>query len=238
MSHTIPTLRIATHQTYTPPAAQRKTHAAETTGDASGSADFHAMLSSNNLPAPSAAATAPVPVSIATATPSFPAVPVTSPATSSSSMAPAAQSATTANPPGSADFRALFNTNNRPDPPVAATTAWPMAPTVQSLFGDNPWCTDAGGTGPQGAYCYNPVYFATPATAAKVAQMLGGKVVAMDSITPFGPFKQNQPNLMVQMPDGKLINAGLIAGLYSHGYSKQTVDRLISQEVNGDLIQT
>ena len=149
------------------------------------------------------------------------------------------------NPPGSADFRSIFNTNNHPTPAETATakasataTAFPMAPSAQSLFGDNPWCTDAGGTGPQGAYCYNPVYFATPATAAKVAQMLGGKVVAMDSITPFGPFKQNQPNLMVQMPDGKLINAGLIAGLYSHGYSKQTVDRLISQEVNGDLIQT
>jgi hypothetical protein len=154
------------------------------------------------------------------------------------SAAPAAQSATTANPPGSADFRALFNSNNQPAPPTAATTAWPMAPTAQSLFGDNPWCTDAGGTGPQGAYGFNPVFFATPATAAKVAQMLGGKVVATDSITPFGPFKQNQPNLMVQMPNGKLINAGLIAGLYSHGYSQQTVDQLISQEVNGDPVQT
>jgi hypothetical protein len=157
------------------------------------------------------------------------------------------------NPPGSADFRSIFNTNNQPAPAAAATatssvsttatrssavvtpaaTAFPMAATAQSLFGDNPWCTDAGGTGPQGAYSFNPVFFATPATAAKVAQMLGGKVVATDSITPFGPFKQNQPNLMVQMPDGKLINAGLIAGLYSHGYSQQTVDHLISQEVNG-----
>jgi hypothetical protein len=160
------------------------------------------------------------------------------------------------NPPGSADFRSIFNTNNQPDPAAAGTattsvttatatpgsagvavtpapTAFPMAPTAQSLFGDNPWCIDAGGTGPQGAYSFNPVFFATPATAAKVAQMLGGKVVATDSITPFGPFKQNQPNLMVQMPDGKLINAGLIAGLYSHGYSQVTVDQLISQEVNG-----
>ena len=160
------------------------------------------------------------------------------------------------NPPGSADFRSIFNTNNQPAPAATGTatasvgtatttpssavvavapaaTAFPMAPSAQALFGDNPWCTDAGGTGPQGAYSYNPGYFATPATAAKVAQMLGGTVVATDAITPFGPFKQNQPNLMVQMPDGKLINAGLIAGLYTHGYAQHTVDHLISQEVNG-----
>ena len=145
------------------------------------------------------------------------------------------------NPPGSADFRSIFNTNNHPTPAETATakastataTAFPMAPSAQSLFGDNPWYSNAGGTGPQGAYSFNPVFFATPATAAKVAQMLGGTVVATDAITPFGPFKQNQPNLMVQMPDGKLINAGLIAGLYTHGYAQHTVDHLISQEVNG-----
>ena len=112
----------------------------------------------------------------------------------------------------------------------AATASW-MAPTAQSLFGDNPWSTDAGGNGPGGSYNYSHYYFATPQTAAKVAQMLGGKVVAMDAITPYGPFKQNQPNQMVQMPDGKLINAGLIAGLYDHGYSQGTVDQLVASEV-------
>ncbi len=110
-----------------------------------------------------------------------------------------------------------------------------MAPTAQSLFGDNPWCTGAGGNGPNGSYSYNPYYFATPQTAAKVAQMLGGQVVAVDAITPYGPFKQNQPNQMVQMPDGRLINAGLIAGLYDHGYSQVTVDQMIAGEVNGKL---
>ena len=114
-----------------------------------------------------------------------------------------------------------------------ATTTSSMAPTAQSLFGDNPWSTSAGGTGPSGSYSYNPYYFATPSTAAKVAQMLGGTVVAENAITPSGPFVQNQPNLMVQMPDGRLINAGLIAGLYDHGYSQQTVDQMIASEVNG-----
>jgi hypothetical protein len=166
-------------------------------------------------------------------------------------------SATTANTSGSTDFRSIFNTNTQPaaaatatasasvggatvnttSPAVVSTVSaasmYPMAPTTESLFGANPWCTDAGGTGPGCSYSYNPMYFATPATAAKVAQMLGGKVVAMNAITPFGPFQQNQPNLMVQMPDGKLINAGLVAGFYSHGYPQQMVDQMISSEVNG-----
>ena len=119
--------------------------------------------------------------------------------------------------------------------PAAAATC-PLAPTAQSLFGANPWSAGAGGTGPGGSYSYNPYYFATPATAAKVAQMLGGKVVAMDAITPYGPFQQNQPNQMIQMPDGRLINAGLVAGFYDHGYTQQTVDKMIAAEVTGNTM--
>ena len=115
-------------------------------------------------------------------------------------------------------------------PPAAAMTS-PLAPTAQSLFGANPWMTGTGGTGPNGSYSYNPYYFATPATAAKVAQMLGGTVVAMNAITPFGPFQQNQQNLMVQMPDGRLINAGLVAV-----YTQQTVDKMIAAEVSGNTM--
>jgi hypothetical protein len=111
-----------------------------------------------------------------------------------------------------------------------------LAPTAKSLFGANPWSTGAGGTGPAGSYAYNPYYFATPATAAKVAQMLGGKVVAMNDITPFGPFQQNQPNQMIQMPDGRLINAGLVAGFYDHGFTQQMVDKMIAAEVSGNTM--
>jgi hypothetical protein len=119
--------------------------------------------------------------------------------------------------------------------PAAAATTSQMAPTSESLFGSNPWVSNAGGTGPNGEYGYNRCYFATPATAAKVAQMLGGTVVKADAITPLGPFKQNQPNLMVQMPNGKLINAGLVAGFYDHGYTQQAVDAMIASETCGDL---
>ena len=114
-----------------------------------------------------------------------------------------------------------------------------MAPTAESLFGSNPWISDAGGKGPAGSYSYNKYYFATPETAAKVAQMLGGKVVATNDITPFGPFVQNQPNQMVQMPDGRLINAGIIASYYDRGATQQSVDALIKAEVgNGPTLQT
>jgi hypothetical protein len=165
----------------------------------------------------------------------------------------------TGNPAPAADFGTELKTQT--DPPAAGTASSPhsvgtmtpwspaavvtnpapattssMAPTAQSLFGDNPWSTGAGGSGPGGSYAYNPLYFATPATAAKVAEMLGGKVVEADDITPFGPFKQNQPNQMVQMPDGRLINAGLVAGFYDRGYSQQMVDKMIAAEVSGDLL--
>ena len=119
--------------------------------------------------------------------------------------------------------------------PVAVSTC-PLAPTAQSLFGASPWSTNAGGTGPGVSYSYNPYYFATPQTAAKVAQMRGGKVVAMDAITPLGPFQQNQQNQMVQMPDGRLINAGLVAGFYDHGFSQQAVDKMIAAEVSGNTM--
>jgi hypothetical protein len=164
--------------------------------------------------------------------------------------------ASTSNPAPPADFKTVLNNQTNPAPAAAppasrmigtaspmpaaavitppAVAPSPMAPTAQSLFGANPWSTDAGGAGPGGSYSYNQYYFATPATAAKVAQMLGGTVVAVDAITPYGPFKQNQPNQMVQMPDGKLINAGLVAGFYDHGYTQQTVDKMIAAEVSGD----
>ena len=126
-----------------------------------------------------------------------------------------------------------------PSPPTAAVvpaafSTCPLAPTAQSLFGANPWSAGAGGTGPTGGFSYNPYYFATAATAAKVAQMLGGKVVAMNDITPFGPFQQNLPNQMIRLPNGRLINAGLVAEFYDHGFTQQMVDKMIAAEVTGN----
>jgi hypothetical protein len=113
--------------------------------------------------------------------------------------------------------------------PVASEPV--MAPTAESLFGPNPWISNPGGKGPAGSYSYNKYYFATPETAAKVAQILGGRVVATNDLTPYGPFVQNQPNQMVQMPDGRLINAGIIASYYDRGLSQQSLDALINGEI-------
>ena len=111
-----------------------------------------------------------------------------------------------------------------------------MAPTAESLFGNNPWIANPGGTGPGCTYSYNQVYFATPQTAAIVAQMLGGTVVPQNALTPSGPFTQNQPNQMVQLPNGRLVNAGLIADMYNHGYTQSTVNQMVAAETTGDTM--
>jgi hypothetical protein len=80
-------------------------------------------------------------------------------------------------------------------------------------------------------YSYNPYYFATADTAAKVAQMVGGTVVKTNAITPYGPFQQTQPNYMVQPPNGRQINAGLFASFFDHGYTQDFVNRLITSEL-------
>jgi hypothetical protein len=131
-----------------------------------------------------------------------------------------------------ANFRALFTMAPAASTTPAAVTA-PVVPTAQSMFGPNPWATNPGGMAPNGvSYSYNHYYFATPATAQKVAQMVGGKVVEANAITPFGPFQQNMPNQMVELPGGRVINAGLFASFYDHGYSQQFIDRLVSSEIN------
>ena len=153
------------------------------------------------------------------------------------SAAPAAASTTAATASPSGGIGTMNRISATTTTVVAATSSGSaLAPTAQELFGATPWNTDAGGTGPGGSYSYNPYYFATAATAAKVAQMLGGKVVSTDAITPSGPFVQNQPNQMIQMPDGRLINAGLVAGFYDHGFTQQTVDKMIAAEVTGNTM--
>jgi len=118
-----------------------------------------------------------------------------------------------------------------------ALTATPVAPadppTPQSVFGANPWDTNPTGSGPTGAYNYNPYYFATAQTAATVASMVGGTVVQINDMGgPSGnPFVQSQPNEMVQLANGALINPGLVASFYTHGYSQSMVNQMISNEV-------
>jgi hypothetical protein len=114
---------------------------------------------------------------------------------------------------------------------LAAASAQDAAPTAVSVFGANPWITDPTGTAPDGSvYNYNPVYFATASTAAQVAQMVGGTVVASDQIANGGGFQQQQPNEMVKLANGTLINPGLVASFYTHGYPQSMIDQMIASE--------
>lgn len=118
---------------------------------------------------------------------------------------------------------------------VAPTTST-SAPTAQSVFGDQPWLQDPGGTGADGStWDYNPIYFATPATAAQVASMVGGTVIQQNVMTPSAgsTLMQNQPNEMVQLSNGTVLNPGLIADFYDHGYSQSMVDQMIQNEIKG-----
>jgi len=118
-----------------------------------------------------------------------------------------------------------------------ATTAAPAAssgpPTAQSVFGANPWVTNPTGSGPLGTYNYNPFYFATPQTAAEVAAMVGGTVVQVNCFgqSPGNPFSQNQPNEMVRLSNGTMLNPGLVASFYTHGYPQSMVDQMVANEV-------
>ncbi len=130
------------------------------------------------------------------------------------------------------NLKALFS--SVPTPVVAEKPAQ-TAPTAESAFGPNPWMSNPTGIGPNGQpFSYNKFYFATEQTAAKVAKMAGGKVVKTNMFTPSGgAFSQQQPNYMVEMPDGRLINPGLVASFYTHGYSQSYVEQMVAAEFRG-----
>jgi hypothetical protein len=118
---------------------------------------------------------------------------------------------------------------------VSTTPADATDDSSGSPFGANPWLTDPTGSGPGPVTNYNPIYFATAQTAQTVAQMTGGTVVSENEITSASgsPFQQNQPNLMVQLPNGGLINPGLVADLYTHGWNQAFENQQVANEVAG-----
>ena len=148
----------------------------------------------------------------------------------------AGSSTATSIPPSdpAADFKSLFGHATVGTTTAALPTApKPVTPTLQSVFGTNPYVSQPGGVAPNGvSYSYNPTYFATRATADKLAQMYGGKVVEMNAITPFGPFQQNQRNEMIQFPNGNVVNAGILASYFDHGWSQEQINTAIAGEIN------
>ena len=132
------------------------------------------------------------------------------------------------------DEQAAVVTSMAQTAPDSDSPAQDAAPTAESVFGSNPWIANPTGTAPDGSsYGYNPLYFATAATASEVAQMVGGKVVASDELASAGGFLQQQPNQMVELANGTLINAGQVAAFYTHGYPQSYIDMLIQNETQG-----
>lgn len=117
----------------------------------------------------------------------------------------------------------------------AADTTDNSQPTAQEVFGPNPWIKNPTGTYLTNgqSYPFNPYYFATPEAAQKVAEMVGGTVFETYAITRFGPFSQSDPNRMVQLPNGVIINAGLFISFWDHGYSQSYIDLLVKSEIAG-----
>lgn len=133
-----------------------------------------------------------------------------------------------------ADFRALFTSHSSPPTPSIPVAPKPPVPSAQDVFGSNPWIENPGGVAPNGVtYGYNPEYFATRATADKLAQMYGGTVEETNAITPFGPFKQNQMNEMIRFPNGNVVNAGILAAYFNRGLTQVQIDSAISGEIRG-----
>ena len=79
-------------------------------------------------------------------------------------------------------------------------------------------------------YSYSKDYFATPAPAKQVADMLGGTVVEEYAIAG-GPPTQNKPNELVLLPSGLKVNAGLIIQVWTHGYPENYIDSEVSNMV-------
>ncbi len=144
------------------------------------------------------------------------------------SPTPATPSSTPATPSTTTTTPAQQNSTT-PDLAVAAK------PSMESVFGSQPFLNNPGGTGPGGAkWNYNPIYFATQATAEKVASLVGGTVVQKNDILTSGPFQQSAPNELIQFADGRTVNAGLIANIFNHGYPQSYIDSLLKNLTDGE----
>lgn len=106
-------------------------------------------------------------------------------------------------------------------------------PRVEEIFGETFWVESPQARHAGGFWNINPLHFATDQTAAKLAEMLGGKAVQRyDVMNGSGPFYQTQPNNMIELRNGVVLNAGLLADIYNHGYPQSFIDRQIASMVS------
>lgn len=104
--------------------------------------------------------------------------------------------------------------------------------TAESLFGTDIFLKNPSGHGGYHVWNYNPAYFATRQTADIVAKMLGGIVIERNDIcSGAGGLFQDQPNEMVQLPNGKLVNAGIVADIFNHESCQVMQNKLLQEAV-------
>jgi hypothetical protein len=117
--------------------------------------------------------------------------------------------------------------------PSQADPDWPYPDLGPSPFMSNPT-----GSGPTGSFNFNPTYFPTEATSEAIARMVGGKVVAQNVMltAPGSHFGQNQPNYMVELPNGNVFNPGFIAQAISVKQPRTTIDAMIYSEMNNTAV--
>ena len=156
-------------------------------------------------------------------------------APAASNPAPAAATPSTTSASSGPSLSVLFNGSvtvpQAGAQPAASVLEPGFVPTLQSVFGPSPWLTTPTGHDVYGnSFNFNPIYFATEQTAQKVAQMMGGTVIQQNDILTSGPIGQNQPNYMVKLPNGNVINPGLVANFYTHGYPQSYIDRMLAAE--------
>lgn len=107
-----------------------------------------------------------------------------------------------------------------PGVPSVGSTTPPSAIPTANPYGNSPFAANPGFTGPNGPGGYNPQTFATQSTAQQIASQYGGTVISNPSAgllgAPSSPFQTNQPQYMIQMPNGTIIDPAKIASLYAN----------------------
>ena len=115
--------------------------------------------------------------------------------------APAPQSQATA---ATSDFRQLFSS--------LPANSFPVAPAVPPFV---PIFRAATGTDGSQVWGLNHTYFATRETAQWIANRYGtGQVVEVPFGGSGGPFSASANEYHIKLADGRLVNAGILAGYY------------------------
>lgn len=136
-----------------------------------------------------------------------------------------------------------YNTSQTPvTSGTGATGTTSTAGTVTSPYGSNPYIANPTGNNALsgGTIAYNPSYYPTLDTANLFAKQVGGTVVNVTGLA--GSVDNNQPQYMVRLANGQLVNPGIAASLYTNpnynghqGQIDQQLSMLLNNNAPGSL---